>query len=44
MILILYTTLYREGGDKFARAARTMEADRRREHPDATVRAVAGTR
>jgi ubiquinone/menaquinone biosynthesis C-methylase UbiE len=41
MILILYTTLYREGGDKFARAARTMEADRRREHPDATVRAVA---
>jgi ubiquinone/menaquinone biosynthesis C-methylase UbiE len=41
MILILYTRLYREGGDKFARAARTMEADKRREHRDATVRAVA---
>jgi SAM-dependent methyltransferase len=37
MILIFYTTLYREGGDKFARAARTMEANKRREHPDATV-------
>lgn len=41
MILILYTTLYREGGDKFARAARTMEAEKRREHPDAAVHAVA---
>lgn len=41
MILILYTTLYREGGDKFARAARTMEAGKRREHPGAEVRAVA---
>jgi ubiquinone/menaquinone biosynthesis C-methylase UbiE len=41
MILIFYTTRYREGGDKFARAARTLEADKRREHPDATVLARA---
>ena len=41
MILILYTTLYREGGDKFARAARTLEAEKRRERPDAAVRAAA---
>jgi ubiquinone/menaquinone biosynthesis C-methylase UbiE len=41
MILILYTTLYREGGDKFARAAATLARDRRRERPEADVRAVA---
>src|SRR5437868_4946876 len=41
MILILYTTLYREGGAKFARAAATMEAEKRREHADECVRAVA---
>ncbi|HEX8695218.1 MAG TPA: class I SAM-dependent methyltransferase [Longimicrobium sp.] len=41
MILILYTTLYREGGDKFARAARTLAADRRSAHPDTVVRAEA---
>jgi ubiquinone/menaquinone biosynthesis C-methylase UbiE len=41
MILILYTTLYRDGGDKFARAARTLEAEKRRERPDAAVRAAA---
>lgn len=34
MILILYTTRYREGGDKFARAARTLAADKQREHPE----------
>jgi hypothetical protein len=28
MILILYTALYRKGGDKFARAAETMAAER----------------
>lgn len=41
MILILYTTLYRKGGDKFARAAQTMAAEKRRAHPDTTVRAQA---
>ncbi len=41
MILILYTTLYREGGDKFARAAQTLAAEKRRAHPDAVVRAQA---
>ncbi|HEY0015670.1 MAG TPA: class I SAM-dependent methyltransferase [Longimicrobium sp.] len=41
MILILYTTQYREGGEKFARAARTLADDKRRQHPGATVRAVA---
>jgi SAM-dependent methyltransferase len=33
-----YTTLYREGGPKFARVAATMEADRRAAHPDRLVR------
>ncbi|HYW12494.1 MAG TPA: class I SAM-dependent methyltransferase [Longimicrobium sp.] len=41
MILILYTTLYREGGDKFARAAQTLAAEKRRAHPDDVVRAQA---
>src|SRR5688500_9939646 len=41
MILILYTTRYREGGEKFARAARTLADDKRRQHPGATVRPVA---
>ncbi|HET7231174.1 MAG TPA: class I SAM-dependent methyltransferase [Longimicrobium sp.] len=41
MILIIYTTLYREGGDKFARAARTLADDKRREHPGIEVRAEA---
>jgi ubiquinone/menaquinone biosynthesis C-methylase UbiE len=41
MILILYTTLYRKGGDKFARAARTLADEKRRAHPGATVRAQA---
>jgi ubiquinone/menaquinone biosynthesis C-methylase UbiE len=41
MILILYTTLYREGGGKFARAAATLAEDKRRAHPGATVRAAA---
>jgi ubiquinone/menaquinone biosynthesis C-methylase UbiE len=41
MILILYTTLYREGGDKFARAAQTLAAEKRRAHPGAVIRAQA---
>lgn len=41
MILILYTTLYREGGDKFARAAATLAAEKRREHPALEVKSVA---
>jgi len=38
VILILYTTRYREGGRKFDRAARTMEAEKRIEHQDAEIR------
>jgi SAM-dependent methyltransferase len=41
MILILYTTLYREGGDKFARAAQTLADDKRRAHPEAPIHAAA---
>ncbi|HEU0052263.1 MAG TPA: hypothetical protein VFQ39_03755, partial [Longimicrobium sp.] len=41
MILILYTTLYREGGDKFARAAHTLAEDRRRARPGISVEAAA---
>src|SRR5688500_5281199 len=33
-ILILYTTLYREGGTKFHRAAHTLEKEKAREFPD----------
>ncbi len=36
-IWIGYTTRYREGGPKFERAARTMAADKRREHPGLAV-------
>jgi ubiquinone/menaquinone biosynthesis C-methylase UbiE len=38
MIWIGYTTLYREGGPKFERAARTMEREKRAAHPDRVVR------
>ena len=38
MILILYTTLYREGGPSFRRAAHTLAADLRREHPGVELR------
>jgi len=37
-IWIGYTTLYREGGAKFERAALTLAADQRREHPNVVVR------
>ncbi|MEX1364750.1 MAG: class I SAM-dependent methyltransferase [Nannocystaceae bacterium] len=37
VILILYTTLYREGGPSFARAARTLARELRREHPQLEV-------
>jgi ubiquinone/menaquinone biosynthesis C-methylase UbiE len=37
-IWIGYTTLYREGGPKFERAARTLAADKRRELPGLEVR------
>ena len=36
-VLILYTTLYREGGAKFERAARTLEGEKRAEFPDRRV-------
>ena len=36
-ILILYTTLYRKGGDKFERAARTLETEKKREMPEHEV-------
>ncbi|MCA9705755.1 MAG: hypothetical protein KDK70_07900, partial [Myxococcales bacterium] len=38
MILILYTTLYREGGPSFAQAARTMARELRDQHPGVEVR------
>lgn len=38
MILILYTTLYREGGPSFRQAARTLARELRREHPGVEVR------
>ncbi len=41
MIWIGYTTLYRDGGAKLERAARTAERELRASHPDATVRCVA---
>lgn len=37
MIVILYTTLYREGGPRFARAARTLADRLAHEHPGTTV-------
>lgn len=37
VILIVYTTLYREGGGGFERAARTMEAEKRSAHPHAEI-------
>lgn len=37
VILILYTTLYREGGDKFDQAAKTMARDKRAEFPQSRV-------
>jgi SAM-dependent methyltransferase len=36
-LLILYTTRYRKGGDRFARAAATMEAELRAKHPELEV-------
>ncbi len=41
MIWIGYTTLYREGGEKFARAARTLRQQKEREHPGVPVRCEA---
>ena len=41
MIWIGYTTLYREGGPKFARAARTLADEKRRAHPGMEVRCQA---
>lgn len=41
MIWIGYTTLYREGGEKFARAARTLRQQKEREHPGLPVRCEA---
>lgn len=38
MIWIGYTTLYRGGGPKFERAAKTLEGEKRREHPGTVVR------
>ncbi len=38
MIWIGYTTLYRGGGPKFERAAKTLANEKRREHPGAQVR------
>ena len=43
-ILVLYTTQYREGGDKFARAAQTLAAERQVARPDAEVRCLATER
>lgn len=37
MIVIVYTTRYREGGPRFARAARTLAARLEAEHPTETV-------
>lgn len=41
MIWIGYTTLYREGGAKFKRAAETLEREKRADHPSALVRCQA---
>jgi SAM-dependent methyltransferase len=41
MIWIGYTTSYREGGPKFARAAHTLAAEKRRAHPATPVRCEA---
>jgi SAM-dependent methyltransferase len=38
VILVLYTTLYREGGPSFERAARTMARELRQRHPGVEVR------
>jgi SAM-dependent methyltransferase len=38
VILVLYTTLYRQGGPSFARAARTMARELRQRHPGVEVR------
>lgn len=38
VILIVYTTRYRDGGAKFDRAARTMEAEKRSAFPGAEIR------
>lgn len=43
-ILVLYTTHYREGGAKFARAAQTLAAERAAARPDAEVCCVATER
>lgn len=37
MILIIYTTLYRKGGEKFARAAQTLAKEKRSEFPDSKI-------
>jgi ubiquinone/menaquinone biosynthesis C-methylase UbiE len=44
MLWIGYTTRYREGSDKFARAAETLRADLRRARPKAEIRVEALTR
>src|SRR5258708_2457995 len=36
-VLILYTTLYRDGGAEFERAARTLEKAKREEFPELLV-------
>lgn len=41
MIWIGYTTLYREGGPKFARAAQTLAGDKRAQYPGHAVRCQA---
>ncbi len=41
VILVTHTTLYREGGAKFARAAATLAAEKAAARPDADVRLVA---
>lgn len=38
MILIVYTTRYRNGGQRFENVARTLEVDKRHAHPDVEVR------
>ena len=41
MILIVYTTLYREGGPRFAQVARTLQARLQHEHPGTRVECTA---
>ena len=41
MILVVYTTLYREGGPQFAQAAQTLVQAKKQEFPDAELRSVA---